>query len=257
MRLRSREAVVDVLQDSLVHRFGSSAKDVVGRCTDALKSRPVLTQQDLTEVEEGILAVVRQRRRTKTAGAGGCRVVKARRYQAWSSGSISEYSCGDSDPGGYQCMSEQSGRETSRASLHQMASVQRQLSRFSCAEPWAKSAVGSARGAAFNSSLTNAIEQLPPPAHAPTRLERYPEREAMFVDAVIGRSNFDVLGNIKKYALEPGRHRILTPRGRHSRARCGLELERCARQREARPTSHFFLNTRAPNTEIDGIQDYY
>merc|ERR1712217_815591 len=73
----------------------------------------------------------------------------------------------------------------------------------------AKSASGSLTEELLEASIAPLQDLAHQPAHAPTRTARYDEREAMFVEAVFGRSNFDVLNNIKRAACRPGRRGIL------------------------------------------------
>lgn len=58
----SRAAAIDTLKQSLVKRFGASAKDLIEQHVASLSKMPKLTAADIDGVERSILAMVKQRR---------------------------------------------------------------------------------------------------------------------------------------------------------------------------------------------------
>lgn len=80
----------------------------------------------------------------------------------------------------------------------------------------------------------------------PRRMWRYDDREALFVESVLGRSHFDVLNNVKPPLQRNGR---MTPRGKNSRG-VGLELNPCPGMHESRPHPHHHLQTAPVSTTV-------
>jgi len=80
----------------------------------------------------------------------------------------------------------------------------------------------------------------------PRNMWRYDDREAVFT-SVVSRSHFDVMNNLKPVQQRKGR---ITPRGKWSRADCGLEINPCPGMRESKPHPHHFLQNSPVLTSI-------